>query len=176
MKWSLSLFPKRLSMILASLTVLTACTKTNFEDIQIVQELPDPEVVYLLDCEDLEQNIGDTCFVESSQFGNVMGFVTDECECDAETSGEQITIAFESHLWWSSHVTVQTTPMFIAGPQSFDVGPGLNLRHFLFEEGTTECAINITHTCGPSGLLFLPEITISGSPINGIVGPVTIDC
>ena len=74
-------------MILASLTVLAACTKTNFEDIQIVQELPDPEVVYLLDCEDLEQNIGDTCYVESSQFGNVMGFVTDECECDAETSG-----------------------------------------------------------------------------------------
>tara|TARA_B100000768_G_scaffold180185_1_gene199517 strand:- start:1304 stop:1834 length:531 start_codon:yes stop_codon:yes gene_type:complete len=172
----ISVSPFRMLMILTSLTALFACTKTNYEDIQIVQELTDPEIVYLMDCEELEQNIGDTCHVESNQFGYVMGFVTDECECDAETNGEQITIAFESDLWWSSLVSVQTSPMFIAGPTSFEIGPGLTLKQFLFEEGTTECAISISHTCGPSGLLFLPEIILTGTPINGVVGPLEIDC
>lgn len=153
-----------------------SCTKTNFEDVQVVQELPEHETVFLMDCEELDLNIGDTCHVESDQFGYVMGFVNEDCDCDADASGEEITIVIESNLFWNSNITVQASPSFIAGPSSFEAHSGLTLQQYLFEEGTTECTLTVSYTCGPSGFMFFPEIILTGTPINGVVGPLVIDC
>ena len=154
---------------------LFSCTKSNYEEIVIEQELTEPEIVFLTDCEELNQNIGDTCFVDVEPFGEMMGFVTEECVCDADLEGEQVTIAFHSQLPWNTHVFISSSPAFLAGQSEVLVGPGMSLLHFLFPEETAECTFEISYGC-PGGLMSFPNITFSGSPINGAVGPLEIEC
>ena len=103
------------------LLALTSCTKENFEVIQIEQEMPDPPVVLVVDCEGLGLNVGDTCTVQSNapNLDGLPGIVSGDCQCEPLNNlaeGETVTIAFWRQTP-GSVVTVSTTsePSFIAG-------------------------------------------------------------
>ena len=151
------------------------CSKQDFEEVEITETWTEPETIYSVDCEELGLNLADSCTVDFGELGVASGVVTEECTCDAEINGEQITLSFVSEMPWYTAITVESTPPFIDGVSSFTISSGMTLQMYLYPEGTSECVITVTYTC-PGGTLVLPDIVLTGSPINGAVGPLLIEC
>ena len=67
------------------------CSKQDFEEVEITETWTEPDTIYSVDCEELGLNLADSCTVDFGELGVASGVVTEECTCDAEINGEQIT-------------------------------------------------------------------------------------
>ena len=128
-----------------------SCQKSDFEETEVEHQLPNPEVVYVVDCEWWGLNVGDTCWVDFGGEGEVSGTMTPDCECDVAppcnlTAEASSTVEIDS---LSGAVTVNTTGGF--GPLSFTwsmgqttVGQSQNLEGLI----PGEYAVLVTDTAG----------------------------
>ena len=144
---------------LLPLFCLSSCVKENFEDVQIEVELPEPPVVYVVDCETMGLNVGDPCVVSSNNpaVDGLDGVVNDNCNCQptAPPAGPVVTVAFWRQ-YGGAPLTVSTAsdPPFLSGPDEVSISVGLTEVEFRFPPNTQSCSLQHSYLCAgqPRGM------------------------
>lgn len=174
------------SVALSLLVGLVSCTKQNYEDIQFGANpvLPEPEVVYVVDCDGLGLNVGDSCIVVSNdpELDGLPGTVSWDCECESILGGlvgEVVTVAF-----WRQNdgpvltVTVVSDPPFIEGPMQVEVEMGLTEVEFVLPPGTEQCTFGHGFFCQGEPEIYVNEVQAAppGQTVDGAYVVAAIDC
>ena len=172
------------SSFLIPLFCLSACVKENYEDVQIEVELPEPPVVYVVDCEELGLNVADTCTVESNDpaLNGLPGIVDVDCSCqptETNVAGATVTVAFWRQFGGPA-LTVSTVsdPPFISGPEEVEVFSGLTEVEFTFPSNTEACALQHSWLCAGNVLEWDHGVTDEATElgIHGAYVVVSVEC
>jgi len=168
---------------LLPLFCLSSCVKENFEDVQIEVELPEPPVVYVVDCETMGLNVGDPCVVSSNNpaVDGLDGVVNDNCNCQptAPPAGPVVTVAF-----WRQYggppLTVSTAsdPPFLSGPDEVSISAGLTEVEFRFPPNTQNCSLQHSYLCAGNSVEWSHEAVgpSANSDVEGAYAVVSVEC
>ena len=117
---------------LLPLFCLSSCVKENFEDVQIEVELPEPPVVYVVDCETMGLNVGDPCVVSSGNpavewFWMAWSMTIAIVSPLLPSDGPVVTVAFWRQ-YGGAPLTVSTAsdPPFLSGPDEVSISVWAN--------------------------------------------------
>lgn len=168
---------------LLPLFCLSSCVKENFEDVQIEVELPEPPVVYVVDCETMGLNVGDPCVVSSNNpaVDGLDGVVNDNCNCQptAPPAGPVVTVAFWRQ-YGGAPLTVSTTsdPPFLSGPDEVSISVGLTEVEFRFPPNTQSCSLQHSYLCAGNSVEWNHEAmgSSAGSDVEGAYAVVSVEC
>jgi hypothetical protein len=168
---------------LLPLFCLSSCVKENFEDVQIEVELPEPPVVYVVDCETMGLNVGDPCVVSSNNpaVDGLDGVVNDNCNCQptAPPAGPVVTVAFWRQ-YGGAPLTVSTAsdPPFLSGPDEVSISVGLTEVEFRFPPNTQSCSLQHSYLCAGNSVEWNHEAmgSSAGSDVEGAYAVVSVEC
>ena len=170
-------------ILLLLVICLSACVKENFEDVQIEVELPEPPIVYVVDCEALGLNVGDACTVESGDpaLNGLLGIVDADCDCQptAVNAVATVTVAFWRQFGGPA-LTVSTVsdPPFLSGPEEVDVMAGVTEVQFTFPSDVQLCSLQHSWWCAGNVLEWSHQVTNEATTegVNGAFAVTSVEC
>ena len=170
-------------ILLLLVVCLSACVKESFEDVQVEVELPEPPIVYVVDCEALGLNVGDACTVESGDpaLNGLPGIVDVDCHCQptAVNAVATVTVAFWRQFGGPA-LTVSTVsdPPFLSGPEEIDVLAGVTEVQFTFPSDVQVCSLQHSWLCAGNVLEWSHEVTNEATAEggNGAFAVTSVEC
>ena len=145
--------------------------------------MPEPPIVYVVDCEALGLNVGDACTVESGDPAVTWASWNRGCDCDCQPTAVNavatVTVAFWRQFGGPA-LTVSTVsdPPFLSGPEEVDVMAGVTEVQFTFPSDVQLCSLQHSWLCAGNVLEWSHQVTNEATTegVNGAFAVTSVEC